>query len=81
MPKLESMRGMLNERLPEHSPARLLNIPLIMPMVRAVEYPDLKFTVGLVKGVDIAGDIPESDALKKMELLPPANARCGKRAS
>ena len=49
--------------LPEYSPIRNLNFPLMHMLCTTLEYPDKSFVSDLWKGMPIAGDIPPSDVL------------------
>ena len=77
--ELEPQLARRNACLPEHSPARLLNIPLIALLARSLEYPGLKLPVGRVKGMNIAGYIPAPNALAERGVFPSTDGRCVKR--
>ena len=68
--KLQPLRDRLRSSLPLGSPARNLNIPLIMFLARHLDYPDSNLARDLTKGMDITGKIPESKALTKRIVAP-----------
>ena len=73
--KLEPLRVRLNGNLPDSSPARTQNMPVIKLLARRMDYPYLKLPSGLIRGVDITGDIPPKNALTRRYSQPSTNAR------
>ena len=54
---LDPIRKRWTAQLPEKSPARLINFPLIYLLPNALDYPDKQFTHDLSQGMPIAGPI------------------------
>ena len=62
--KLKPLGGKWKEKLPEGSPARQLNLPLIQLLCKTFEYPDVNLPRDLAWGMPIVGTIPEARALQ-----------------
>ena len=71
--KLHPLRVRLAKSLPVRTPARKLNIPLIMFLIEHLNYADKRLPVDLIKGVDIVGNIPLSRTLTKRTMTPTAD--------
>lgn len=61
---LDRFKGPMYECLPEGSPARTTNLPLIRLISRTTGYADIQLARDLAAGIPIAGAIPKSNALK-----------------
>ena len=72
-PELQPIRERLAASLPVRTPARKLNIPLVMFLTRHLDYPDKQLPIDLAKGMDIIGNIPPSRALRKRTTTPTTN--------
>ena len=71
--KPKPMRGSLAARFPVRTPARKLNIPLIMFLIKHLDYPDVKIPMDLSEGVDITGNIQPSRSLTERAIQPTTN--------
>lgn len=76
---LEPHRVTLDNSLPEESPARSLNIPLITLMAQIMERPDRRPPEALVRGVEIVGGIPSPNALTTRKVAPSTDGRVAKQ--
>lgn len=65
--QLGESRGRWTAALPEGSPARVLNLPLIHILRKTFEYPDVTSSRDLAKGMPIVGPTPETKVLKARE--------------
>ena len=75
---LNTTRVRFAESLPVNTPARKLNIPLIMFLVRYLNYTDKKPPYDLVKGMGISGSAQPAESLTKRRLLPTSSLRLPK---
>ena len=64
---LEKNREKWKGALPEGSPARQLNLPLIHILCKTLDYPDVHFTRDLALGMPIVGSIPSTQVLQPRE--------------
>ena len=70
---LQPPRERLAAILPVRTPARKINIPLVMFLVRRLNYPDTRLPSDLVKGMEIPVNIQPSKSLTKREMIPSSN--------
>ena len=71
--KLQPLREGLTDSLPVRTPERKLNIPLVMFLIKHLNYTDKQLPGDLVKGMAISGAIVHSPTLTKRETIPTTN--------
>ena len=73
---LRPLRERVAASLPVRTPARKLNIPLIMFLIHHLDYPDKQSPIDWAKGMDIVDNIPPSRALTQRDMTPATNMEC-----
>ena len=72
---LITLRGRLAAILPVRTPARTINIPLVMFLAQHLDYPEKKLPRDMIKGLEISRNILPPKALTKREMLPTINMK------